>query len=384
MQGVSSSHPQIFYLDDRFLPKPEITKFNGDPLQYRNFKTNFETHIESKFRDPKIVLCLLLQHCDVKARNRLQHFSEKDQFGYQMALERLKREFGQPCIIAEACEQRLKAASAIKSNDLEGIKNFAELLEKTMIILEDIQHYGSINSLDTMTQLLNKLPYETRKQWVKESVIIEHRFSEVAKFKHFVAFVEREAEAANSLYGRRVLGGHSKQHNSSKSSKSSFHSSVASRDEQQPPAKKTIKCYFCDSPDHFSQACPRFIEAPVADRSKFVKCKGLCFRCLSSRHRTRFCRRQNSCTVESCEGTFHNTLLHLHNSSSKNESSSSEPAAVLSTCASSFSSSEPLSKAVYLCVVPVKVRYQDQEVLTYAFLDQGSTHTFCDKRLVKR
>ena len=103
-----------------------------------------------------------------------------------------------------------------------------------------------------MAQLVNKLPYEMRKQWVKESVIIEHRFSEVAEFKLFVAFVEREAEAANSLYGRRVLGGHSKQHNSSKSSKSSssFHSSVASRDEQQPPAKKTIKYYFCDSPDH--------------------------------------------------------------------------------------------------------------------------------------
>ena len=224
-----------------------------------------------------------------------------------------------------------------------------------------------------------------RKQWVKESVIIERRFSEIAEFRHFVAFIEREAEAANSLYGRRVLGCHSKQHNFSKSSKSSyfFHSSVASRVEQQPPVKKTIKCYFCHSPDHLLQACPRFIEAPVADRSKFVKYKGLCFKCLNSRHRTRFCRRQNSCTVEGCKGTFHNTLLHLHNSSPKNESLSSEPAAIFSTCTSSISSSESLSKAVYLCIVPVKVRYQDQEVLIYAFLDQGSTHTFCDKRLVE-
>ena len=104
---------------------------------------------------------------------------------------------------------------------------------------------------------------------------------------------------------------------------------------------------------------------------------------MSSRHRTRFCRKQNSCTLEGCKGTFHKTLLHLHNSSPKNESSSSEPAAVLSTCASSIFSSEPLSKAVYLCIVPVKVQYQDQEVLTYAFLNQGSTHTFCDKRLVE-
>ena len=121
-------------------------------------------------------------------------------------------------------------------------------------------------------------------------------------------FVKRKAEAANFLYGRRVLGGHSKQSNSSKSKffSSSFHSSVASRDEQQLPAKKkkTVKSFFCDIPDHLLQACLRFIEVLVADRLKFVKSKKLCFKCLSSRHRIRFCGRQNSCTVEGCEGTF--------------------------------------------------------------------------------
>ena len=34
-----------------------------------------------------------------------------------MTRDRLEREFGQPCIIAEACEQRLKGSSAVKSND---------------------------------------------------------------------------------------------------------------------------------------------------------------------------------------------------------------------------------------------------------------------------
>ena len=86
--------------------------------------------LKASFEILKFLLCLLLQHCDVKVRNRLQHFSEKGQFGYQMAQDRLKREFGQPCIIVEAREQRLKAANAIKSNDLEVIKNFAELLKK--------------------------------------------------------------------------------------------------------------------------------------------------------------------------------------------------------------------------------------------------------------
>ena len=35
-----------------------------------------------------------------------------------------------------------------------------------------------------------------------------------------------------------------------------------------------------------------------------------------------------------------------------------------------------------MCVVPVRVRYDNAEDHTYAFLDQGSTHIFCDTKLI--
>ena len=37
-----------------------------------------------------------------------------------------------------------------------------------------------------------------------------------------------------------------------------------------------------------------------------------------------------------------------------------------------------------MCVVPVKVKYQNKEVTTYAFLDSGSSATFCSRKLVDR
>ena len=55
----------------------------------------------------------------------------------------------------------------MKSNDPESLKGFSELLEKTLISLE-IYYYGSVNSVDAMTHLINKLPYDMRKGWVKE------------------------------------------------------------------------------------------------------------------------------------------------------------------------------------------------------------------------
>ena len=43
---------------------------------------------------------------------------------------------------------------------------------------------------------------------------------------------------------------------------------------------------------------------------------------------------------------------------------------------------EDFNNAVYLCVVSVEVTVDNKEVLTYAFLDQGSTHLFCNKKLI--
>ena len=40
-------------------------------------------------------------------------------------------------------------------------------------------------------------------------------------------------------------------------------------------------------------------------------------------------------------------------------------------------------KDVYLCIVPVRVAYNGYVMTTYAFLDQGSTSSFCDQSLVE-
>ena len=55
-----------------------------------------------------------------------------------------------------------------------------------------------------------------------------------------------------------------------------------------------------------------------------------------------------------------------------------------SDCGTSGTQAVTCSQAldgVYLCVVPLKMMHGDKTVITYAFLDQGSTRFFCDKRL---
>ena len=91
-----------------------------------------------------MLLCYLLQHCEQPIRNKLQHFSNKGDAGFNLAKERLEREYGRSCIIADACEQQLKAAKPVRFNDPETLKSFAELLETTLVTIEDIRFFGSL------------------------------------------------------------------------------------------------------------------------------------------------------------------------------------------------------------------------------------------------
>ena len=57
-----------------------------------------------------------------------------------------------------------------------------------------------------MTQLINKLPFEFRRLWVKESVAVEAQSGQIAHFSYCVSVVVKSSEETNSLYGRRVFG----------------------------------------------------------------------------------------------------------------------------------------------------------------------------------
>ena len=363
-----------FYYDDKFLPRPELTKFNGDILEYNSFINSFETHVEAKVEDHRMLLCYLLQHCTDNVKSQIRHFSDKED-GYRLARARLHREYGHPAIVADAWEQRLKSSPNIKANDPKSFRAFSELLEKAQTVLEKLAYYGNLNSLDTLSLLINKLPFDMRKLWVAKSVEIENQTGRVASFSHFVTFVLTQAEVVNSLFGRRLFSTTATKVKST----SSFVSNSASNSVS--VAKPCFVCYYCDKPSHAFRNCPEFNNASVQERIKFVKTKKYCHKCLSSKHRTPQCLKQNTCSVEGCTGTFHHTLLHLPRRNETTSQTRQPDSNVASTCSTS-SNADIGSSGVYMCVIPVKVYYGSKSVVTYAFLDQGSTHTFCTTKLV--
>ena len=107
--ALSQYYPVIPFLsdyrqpsyDELFLPRPELKNFNGNPLEYKSFISNFETHVEPRVRNSKMLFCLLLQHCGDKIKESIEHFSEKGDLAYALAKSKLQCDFGRPCIIAD-------------------------------------------------------------------------------------------------------------------------------------------------------------------------------------------------------------------------------------------------------------------------------------------
>ena len=215
-------NPDSVKYDDLFIPRPELPKFSKDPLDFKGFINNFETHIEPRVQNEKTLFCLLLQHCSKVVKDCIEHFATIDEHPYTTAKQRLNKEYGTPWIISDVCEQRLKVFPVIKSDDGEKLRRFAKLLEKTQIIVKDIRHYTRLDSLDTLTDLAAKLPYDLKKRWVRKAVQIENSFGHLANFSHFVEFVVKESEEVNSLFGLRSLRPKSASFKSSNKTKSSF------------------------------------------------------------------------------------------------------------------------------------------------------------------
>ena len=67
-------------------------------------------------------------------------------------------------------------------------------------------------------------------------------------------------------------------------------------------------------------------------------------------------------------------------SSNASTSATEENASQAMSCA--VARPQATDSDVYLCVVSVLIKYKGKGLRTYAFLDQGSTHTFCEQRLL--
>ena len=385
---------------ERFLPKPAIEQFDGDPLDYWAFVSRFKVHIADRISSDDLKLVYLLQHCSKSVYERVKHYAggpDKRQC-YQKVWRELYDRYGQPHVVGRHCEQRLLDLPKVGQYDAEHLESMAILMKRFLASLDELSGSTTMNTVGFISTLVEKLPVELRRKWVSKALKIQNKTGSLAGFADLAEFVISESAEANSTYYKAIFplrssksNGHvfkqRKAHTFTTTTpvKTSDQASNQAKDKGSNEGKQSLQnapmnCYCCGERHKLSQ-CNEFAAKSYQERRSVVREKKLCYRCLRQGHSIKDCRSRRACDVESCKSNSHHTLLHSEQIGAGN-SNSMVP--VRNAVLLNGDSLRGLKGGASLDILPVRVSNGDEEVLTYALLDPGSSMSFCEQVLINQ
>ncbi|KAJ8021386.1 hypothetical protein HOLleu_38564 [Holothuria leucospilota] len=251
------------------LPKAEIAEFNGDPVDYWSFISNFEINVASKLSDDAARLQYLLQLCKGKARSCIESCTLLGGEGYERAKSILKRQFGQPHLILNSLMNNIVNHKPIKTNDGESLWNLISYMLRCHVTLTQMEYVNDLNATSNLVKIQGLLPIYLQTAWAQTTQgILQTR---ELQFKDLLACLESQAEVLCNMFGRNVgkLCGVSK--------------------EEEPRVKvnfvkgKSLKCFACDG-EHKIHECELLTSMSYDQKLDIVKTKRLCYRCLFPGH----------------------------------------------------------------------------------------------------
>ena len=406
------------------LPKHELSKFDGNPLEFWNFIRTFESNIERNASDESEKLTFLLQYCSGAARNAIKSCVSMDPLlGYQTAKALLEDRFGNPFKVATAYLNEVTNGPPVRPHDSKALLAFADKLRDCTNGLESIGYLEEINSADNLRRIVNRLPFHLKMKWLEVADSIQQS-GQRPKIHDISRFVTTKARVANNPVFGASLNEEKERSNprvrypstatkmttlatqgSSRKLEPSTPRNERAREEQRPPIKdKTLtstprKCLVCNGM-HQLWNCEQFKRKSYGDRIKIMRDAKLCENCFTVGHMTKGCVLRSGCYVEGCN-MKHMTVLHPP--SPPSPSQAAHHYAVNPSGSDNFRSDiiaaqnhvigagehdlkSHSTNKVRLKIVPVRVRGKlpDKVVETYALLDNGSDVTLCDRKLVEQ
>ncbi|XP_062610668.1 uncharacterized protein LOC134272454 [Saccostrea cucullata] len=156
-------------------------------------------------------------------------------------------------------------------------------------------------------------------------------------------------------------------------------------EQHRPKSSRSVKpCAYCQGTSHSLEECRNIMKIRLKDRYEVLKSKGLCFSCLRSGHLKGACQHKLYCVhCKKC----HPSILHVNprqgkeNPVTTDQNNNSSSAAVSSTA--HMGAGDSVRQALPVILVRLKSRNSDKFITTYAFLDSGSTTTFCSEEIAR-
>ncbi len=387
------------------LPMRNIPLFDDDPLKFQSFMRSFENCVEEKTNNFNDCLSFLEQYTREQPRNLVkscQHLPPS--MGYQRAKSLLVEHFGNEHKIASAYMEKILNWPPIKAEDVQALQSFSLFVRGCSNVTQQIMYMKELDMPSNLKNIVMKPTYKLRQKW--RSFDLQEKTGCRAMFTDLVTFVEKQVKiVSDPLFGniqdlppvsrsKTSNASHTKQRRNGSTFATSV-TAVKERDKiytdsniKSSSAQSDLKCcLFCKQTSHTLDKCSQL--KMHRDKINFIKENGICFGCLKVGHTSKDCRSRLVCIV--CNRK-HPSVLHIQEkdkgTSLKDAQVSVSPPLSVSpgpsqTCGAKGAGDE--DDAVFSIVaVQVKCQMSNEVVQTYAFLDPGSSGTFCNVSLARR
>lgn len=386
------------------LPRRDIPIFDGDPLQYKTFMGTFEHSIEAKTHSAKDCLYFLEQYTRGHPQELVRScIHMPNDSGYIKAKFLLQEHFGSSMKITFAYMSKVFSCPVIKSEDVKALQAYSFLLRECCNVIEDTEFVHELDVPGNMQMIIRKLPYKLKDKWRSVVCDVQERFHRRATLHDIVQFLEKQVKIMRDPLFGDIQDSSSTPKKDVRASElqprsnikgNSFATTVGMtekkvdreiRRERDSPVVKS--CLFCGS-GHCLDMCPLLERRTHVEKMTFLKEKGVCFCCLCTGHMSKDCRRRLHCKV--C-GLKHPTMLHIFAkekeadpAQKKEEAETTRAEVSISVQSSGLTGAGEHDCALSILPVRVKSKKSQRTIITYAFLDPGSSASFCTVDLMRK
>ncbi|KAL9953349.1 hypothetical protein ACROYT_G040751 [Oculina patagonica] len=297
------------------LPKPELSTFDGNPMEYWSFIRSFENTIERNATSESEKLMYLLQYTTGEAKKTIDCCVVVDPSrGYQSARKLLKERFGHPYTIAAKFVSEITEGPPIKASDRSGLLAFADQLKNCEHTLESIGCIDEVNSADNLRRIVQRLPFHLRTKFVEVADGIQQS-GKRPNIKDISSFVAVKARAANNPVFGSVMDvtpdskrGTSKQRPPSSKKSEPSPNRITTLNTQGTITVEDPCLSSLQRQSHLMK-CQNFGRKTFNERVQIMRRAHLCHNCFQYGHIARGCLSRGACQVDGCTRKHH-TLLH--------------------------------------------------------------------------
>jgi len=184
------------------LPKPDLSIFDGNPMEYWSFFQTFENIVEQNAMNESKKLMYLLKYTTGDANKTIECCMVMDpSMGYMVARKLLKECFGHPYPIAAKFVCEITEGPQIKPSNHSGLLEFADELKNCGHTVVSMGYLDEINSTDNLRRIVQRLPFHLCTKFVEVAGTIQQS-EKRPNIKDISAFVaEKERAANNPVFG---------------------------------------------------------------------------------------------------------------------------------------------------------------------------------------